>query len=46
MTDDLPITNLLRITAPYAIYKWAESEKMSVEEIQSSRDIDEKIFRR
>lgn len=46
MNDDLPITNLLRIVAPYAIYKWAESEKMSVEEIQSSRDIDEKIFRR
>lgn len=46
MTDDLPISNLLRIVAPYAIYKWAESEKITVEKIQPSRDVDKEIFNR
>lgn len=40
MADNKPsITNLLQIAAPYAIYKWVESEKRSVEEIQSCKQI-------
>lgn len=44
MTDNTSIKNLLQIAAPYAIYKWAESEKYSVEEIQSYSRIDENVL--